>query len=187
MRLFVVLLLACLVALSAPAGAQGRAQERADQLDRLFKALRAAPSEQAAGMLETRIRQLWVEEATPAAALLMARGDRDLHNDAGDEAVADFDAVLDLQPDYAEGYTHRAIARAANGDTTGAVRDVEAALQRDPRHFPALETLSHIAEQQGNWAGALAAWQKALDIDPLTEGGLDRLEKLQKKVDGEAT
>jgi len=94
MRLFVVLLLACLVALSAPAGAQGRAQERADQLDRLFKALRAAPSEQAAGMLETRIRQLWVEEATPAAALLMARGDRDLHNYAGDEAVADFDAVF---------------------------------------------------------------------------------------------
>jgi cytochrome c-type biogenesis protein CcmH/NrfG len=67
------------------------------------------------------------------------------------------------------------------------VLDIEATLKLDPKHFPALQGLSHIAEQQGNWAGALAAWQRALDIDPLTPGGLERLEKLQKKVEGEAT
>ena len=51
----------------------------------------------------------------------------------------------------------------------------------------ALQALSRIAERQGNWHGALEAWQHALDIDPRTPGGLDRLDKLQKKVDGEAT
>lgn len=67
------------------------------------------------------------------------------------------------------------------------MHDIEAALQRDPRDFEALQSLSHIAEQQSNWRGALDAWQKALDIDPRTPGGLDRLDMLQKKVEGEAT
>lgn len=172
--------------LAPPARADTRAARHA-QLDRLFTALRAAPDEEAAGMIEQSIRRLWAEQASPAAALLMARGDRDLHNDAEGEAIDDFSAVLDLEPDYSEGYTHRAVARAAAGDYAGAVRDIEAALQHDPHNFAALQALSHIAEQQGNWHGALDAWQKALDLDPRTPGGADRLEMLTKKLEGEAT
>ncbi len=178
--------LLCVALAAAPAAAaETPAQARQAQLDRLFKALRAAPDEATAGMLEGRIRHLWLTQATPAVALLMARGDRDLANDADGEAVADFSAVLELAPDFAEGYTHRAVARAATGDAAGAVRDIQAALQRDPRSFPALQSLSRIAEQQGNWQGALDAWQKALDIDPRMPGGIERLDMLQKKVEGE--
>lgn len=128
-----------------------------------------------------------MQQPSPAAAMLMARGDRDLHNEAGGEALADFDAVLVLEPDFSEGYNHRAVARAVLGDYDGAVRDIQAALARDPRNFSALEGLSHVAEQQGNWKGALDAWQKALDIDPRTPGGIDRLDMLHRKVEGEAT
>ena len=174
--------------LATPAAAETRAQAaRQAQLDHLFTALRAAPDEATAGMIESRIRRLWAEQPSPAAALLMARGDRELHGDAEGDAIADFDAVLDLEPDYAEGYTHRAVARAAAGDVAGAVRDIQAALAHDPRNFAALQALSHIAEQQGNWQGALDAWQKALDIDPRMPGGADRLQMLIGKVEGEAT
>ncbi len=176
-----------LTLLAAPALADQKADAHKAELDRLFKALLAAPDETAAGMLETRIRSLWVDEASPAAVLLLGRGERELGANAADEAVEDFDAVLALEPEFAEGYNHRAIAEAALGDYKGAVRDIEAALARDPRHFSALQGLSRIAEQQGNWKGALEAWQRALDIDPRTPGGLDRLDRLQKKVDGEAT
>jgi tetratricopeptide (TPR) repeat protein len=157
------------------------------ELDRLFTALKAAPDEQTAGMIESRIHGLWVGEASPAAVLLMSRGERDLQGNADSEALTDFDDVLTLEPDYVEGFHHRAVARAALGDYPGALADIEQALRRDPRHFSALQTLSRLAEQQGNWKGALAAWQKALDIDPLSPGGIARLEMLQKKVDGEAT
>ena len=58
---------------------------------------------------------------------------------------------------------------------------------RDPRNFAALQALSRIAEQQGNWQGALDAWQKALDLDPRMPGGADRLQMLIRKVEGEAT
>jgi tetratricopeptide (TPR) repeat protein len=179
------MLLACPV-LARPAWAESAVQERAAQLDRLFAALRSAPDEQAAGQIETRIRQIWAAQATPATALLMARGQRDLGSDPG-AAVADFDAVLDLQPDYAEGYTSRAVARAASGDAAGALRDVETALHYDPRHFTALQALSRIAEQQNNWKGALAAWRKLLEFDPRTPGAQDRLTKLKRRAEGEAT
>jgi tetratricopeptide (TPR) repeat protein len=186
MRIVAVALLGVLL-LAAPARADQKADAHKAELDRLFKALRAAPDETAAGMLETRIRSLWVEEASPAAVLLLSRGEREMGANADDEAVEDFDAVLTLEPEYAEGYNHRAAARAALGDYAGAIRDIQATLARDPRHFPALQGLSHIAEQQGNWHGALEAWGRALDIDPRTPGGIDRLEHLQKKAEGEAT
>ena len=186
MRMFVVVLLG-LMLVGAPVLADQKADAHKAELDRLFKALRAAPDETAAAMLEGRIRALWVDEGSPAAVLLLGRGERELHANDGSEAMEDFDAVLALEPNYAEGYNHRAAARAAAGDYAGAVRDAEATLRLDPRHFPALQGLSHMAEDRGNWRAALEAWQRALDIDPRTPGGLDRLDKLQKKVDGEAT
>lgn len=185
-RTIALALLAGLLAVPL-ARAETRAQMRQQQLDYLYKALRAAPDENAAGMIERRIRSLWAEEPSPAAALLMTRADRELHNDAESAAIDDYSAVLDLEPTYAQAYTHRAVARAAVGDYTGAVSDIEAALSRDPRDFSALQALSRIAEQQGNWKGALDAWRKALDIDPRTPGGAERLRMLTQKVEGEAT
>ncbi len=185
MRIVVCALLAGLMA--TPAWADQRADAHRLELDRLFSALKAAPNEHAAAMIESRLQGLWVAEGSPAAVLLMARGDRDLQGNADSEALADFDDVLVLEPDYVEAFHHRAVARAALGDYPGALADIEQALRRDPRRFSALQTLSRLAEQRGNWKGALAAWQKALDLDPRTPGGIARLEMLQKKVDGEAT
>ena len=187
MRMLGCALLAGALLIAPLARADQAADARKTQLDRLFKALQAAPDETAAAMLETRIRTLWTQQATAAVVLLLARADRELAAGDYDEALADYDAVLVLQPDFAEGYDHRAAARAAVGDTNGAVRDIEAALARDPRDFAAWQGLSHIAEQQGNWTGALKAWQRALDIDPRTPGGMERLDRLQKKVEGEST
>jgi tetratricopeptide (TPR) repeat protein len=191
MRFRVTVLFAALLAATpawiGEAWADKAAEARQAELDKLFKALRAAPNETAAGMLEGRIRSLWTQQGSPAALLLLARGEREMGASDDNEAVQDFDAVLALEPQFAEGFNHRAAARAALGDYAGAIQDIQATLELDPRHFTALEGLSHIAEQQGNWHGALEAWRRALDIDPLTPGGLDRLDKLQKKADGEAT
>ena len=180
------LALAALV-LALPARADQRATARHGELDRMLKALLAAPDERTAALLEGHIRALWIQDASPAATLLLSRGDRELQSNDSDEALGDYDAVLTLEPDFAEGYNHRAAARATQGDYQGAVRDIEEVLKRDPHNFSALQGLSHIAEKQQNWKGALEAWQKSLDIDPRTPGGLDRLDMLQKKVDGEAT
>ena len=48
---------------------------------------------------------------SPAATLLMNRGLRDLSNDADDAALTDFNAVLTLEPNLADAYHRRELAR----------------------------------------------------------------------------
>ena len=79
------------------------------------------------------------------------------------------------------------VARYQAGDTQGAIADLQATVQHEPRDFAAFETLSHIAEAREDWKGAYAAWQKVMEIDPKTPGGEDRLNELKRKAFGEET
>ncbi len=169
----------------APAPAPAKPDPKRAELDNLLNALKIAPSEAAAAAVEMRVREIWLRAGSPAAALLVARGSRNLANNAEEDALGDFDAALVLDPNYAEAYSRRAQARFAVGDYRGALIDIQETLKREPRHFAALQALSRIAEQRGDYAGALAAWQKVLDLDPKTPDGQERLKALQKKALGE--
>jgi cytochrome c-type biogenesis protein CcmH/NrfG len=181
--------LAALVFVAAAAAAhaqdQGQQQAHPAPIDQLFSALKAAPTEEAAGVVESRILDTWVQQATPAVRLLLARGYRDLGQHAASDAFDSYDGAVTLQPEIAEAWHGRAMARFGLGDTAGAIGDIEQALQREPRDFAALADLSRIAESQGNWKGALAAWQKVLDLAPHTPGGDDRRQELEHKANGQ--
>jgi tetratricopeptide (TPR) repeat protein len=181
-------LLPILLLLAAPTFAQGLAGSAAEQraaLDKMLGALQSAPSEEAAHTLEQQIRQVWLNAGTPAVTLLMSRGLRELKADANEDAIEDFTAALILDPNLAEAYHQRAIARFAAGDAAGAVADIQATLQREPRSFAALQTLSKIAERRKDWNGAYDAWRKVLEIDPKTPDGADRLKDLRRRALGE--
>ncbi len=181
MRLIFLLVLLA----AGPALAQGRADPRKPDLDPLFAALKAAPDEQEAAALEAKIRQAWQQAGSPAVLLLINRGTRDLEQGDTDGALDTLNDALVLAPDYAEAWLARALVKFHTGDTPGAIRDIQATLQREPRHFVALQTLSRIAEAQEDWKGALAAWVKALELDPRMPDGQDRLRMLRRKAAGE--
>jgi tetratricopeptide (TPR) repeat protein len=105
--------------------------------------------------------------------------------EARQDAIEDFSAAITLDPSLAEAYHQRAIARFASGDTAGAIADLQATLQHEPRSFAAFQTLSAIAEARKDWKGAYQAWQKVLEIDPKTPGGQDRLKDLRRRALGE--
>ena len=154
-------------------------------LDQLYDALRQAPDEAIAGRIEEQIRARWLSQATPATALLFTRGLHEMQNDATPDAIDDFSAAIDLQPDFAEAFTERARARFAEGDYAGAVEDIGASLGADPRQFDALDALSRFAESRNDWKGAYSAWRKLMEIDPRTPGGVDRLNDLRRRALGE--
>lgn len=156
------------------------------ELDQLLTALAQAPSETIATRMEARITELWLKSGGPAATLLINRGIRTLQAGEAAEAVDDFDAALTLAPGLPEAFARRAMARYHAGDVAGALRDLEEAVRTEPRDFSAWRALSAIAEAQGNFPGALSAWQKLLEIDPKTEGAAKRLHDLTVKVEGEA-
>lgn len=173
---------------AASAHAQGQSQGQSQNhppLDQLFSALKIAPTEDAAGIVEARILDTWVQQATPAVRLLLARGYRDLGHNAASDAFDSYDAAVTLQPEVAEAWHGRAMARFRLGDAPGAIRDMEQALSREPRDFAVLADLSRVAEAQGNSKGALAAWRKVLDLAPHTPGGEARLRDLERKANGQ--
>ena len=175
-----------LLFVSFPALAQTPA-ERAATLDRLLTALKAAPSPEVAAPLEQQIMQRLVQAGSPVVTLLMSRGAREMQGDANQEAIQDFTDAITLDPDLAEAYHQRAIARFAAGDSVGAIADIEQTLRHEPRDFAALRTLAAIAESRKDWKGAYAAWQKLLEIDPQTEDGQDKLKDLRRRALGEET
>ncbi|MBN8901778.1 MAG: tetratricopeptide repeat protein, partial [Rhodospirillales bacterium] len=120
-----------------------------------------------------------------AVTLLMSRGLRAMQSGQPEAAIAAFDDALVLDPDLVAAYHQRALARFRAGDSTGAIRDIQEVLRREPRNFAALRSLSDIAAAREDWKGAYAAWQKLLEVDPETPGGRTRLQDLKRRALGE--
>ena len=164
---------------------QAQAPAARPDTDQLLTALKAAPTDEAAAGLEAQLRTAWQNAATPALRLLLARGQRELGENAASEAVDSFDAALDLDPTLVEAWRGRAAARLRLGDAPGAARDLGEVLKREPRSFEAWQDLSRLAEVRNDWRGALSAWQKLLELDPHTPGAQDRLKDLRRRALGE--
>ncbi len=176
-----------LLAIAPSALAQTPPADRHAAADRLLDALKSAPTEETAALVETHIVALWIGSASPAVRLLLGRASREQQAGASQDAIEDFGAALALQPDLAEAWRQRAEARFAGGDMAGAVSDLGEALKREPREFLAFRALARVAEARANWKAAFAAWSKLLTFDPKTPGGEQQLRVLRRKAFGEET
>lgn len=168
-----------------PVGPRG-AEARRAELDKAFEALRTAPDEGGASMVEGRIRQLWSTAATPSVALLMNRGMRNMQANQPGDALEDFDAALTLAPEFTEAWLLRAQAHARAGDPVAAARDLQEVLRLEPRHWIALTSLSTLQDEAGDAEGALRSLQAALAVNPRMPGGANRLRDMRRKAEGEA-
>lgn len=170
----------------APSSRGGGAEARAAELDRAFEALRSAPDEHGAAMVEHRIRMLWSQAASPSVTLLLRRGMRNMEANLPAEALEDFDAALTLEPGFAESWHLRAQAHARTGDPAAAARDLQEALRLEPRHWAALLSLSALQEERGDAAAALRSLEAALAINPRMPRGAERLREIRRNAEGDA-
>lgn len=176
------------LALPAAASAQPRgAEARKAELDRAFEALRTAPDEAGAALVEARIRALWAQAGTPSVGLLLRRGTRNIEAELPGEALEDFDAAITLAPEFAEAWFLRAQAHQRAGAVEAAVRDLREVLRLEPRHWPALVSLSAIQDQAGDASGALRSLEAALTINPRMPGGEARLREQRRRAEGDVT
>lgn len=175
--------LAILLLLMGPVMAQPR--PAGQELDRAFEALRDAPDEPGAQLVEQRIRQLLAARASPSVVLLLARGQRNLAGSHPEEALEDFDAAITLSPEATDPWFGRALAAHAAGDAPAALRDLQQVLLLEPRHWAALQQLAAWQEEAGNAAGALRSFEAALAIHPRLRGGEARLRELRRKAVGD--
>ncbi len=167
-------LLALAVAFGIAAGTAGGAPAQTPEkpaaadarLDGLFERLKSTQDAGEARRIEGAIWQIWLEPADPAAGSLMklaldAQQRGDLFG-----AFALYDAIVNLRPDYAEGWNRRATVLYLLGRHEDSRKDAEKTIALEPRHFGALSGLGLIAAAKNDDDGALDAFERALEHNP---------------------
>jgi tetratricopeptide (TPR) repeat protein len=91
----------------------------------------------------------------------LARPDGD-----ADGRIADYDAVLRLDPQYVAAFNNRGAARRQAGDLEGAIADFDEALRLDPRDAEVLNNRGSVRGDLGDVDGAFADLDEALRLDP---------------------
>jgi tetratricopeptide (TPR) repeat protein len=153
-------------------------------LDTLFAALKIAPDESSAKAIEDRIWAAWVVSGSDTCNLLMSRVKDATDDKDYDLALKLLSAVIDIKPDYVEAWNRRATVYYLKEDYGHALADLREVLVREPRHFGAWSGLGMMLQEFGDDKEALAAYRKALAIDPHLENVPDAVKTLTEKVEG---
>lgn len=154
-----------------------------DKLDDLFSRLKEADG-RAAARIEREIWTEWSKSGSPAMDLLLQRGRDAMAAGKTDEAIEHLTALIDHDPDFAEGWNARATAYFNAGQYGPSVADIAEVLKRNPRHFGAMAGLGAILEQLGKPQRALEVYRAALAIHPQLKGVSEAVKRLEKEVAG---
>lgn len=159
---------------------------RADEarLDDLFQQLQTATEEEA-GAITDNIWMEWSKSGSAAMDLLLKRGRDAMNAGAPMLAIEHFTALIDHDPEFAEGYNARATAFFQTGDLGPSVADIAKTLTLNPRHFGALSGLGMIFEQLDEPEKALEVYRAALAINPHMPDVKDAVERLEISVGGQ--
>lgn len=161
-----------------------RLDNRTNNLDFLFGALKAAPNEETAKAVEQRIWALWMLSRSDTANLLMTRVQKAVEQKDLDLAVTLLDAIVKIKPDYIEAWNRRATIFYMKKDYGRSIADIREVLKLEPRHFGALTGLGLILQDIGDDKQALEVYRRALAVYPRLERVPDIVKTLQEKVEG---
>ena len=191
------LALALLVALSMPVRAEEAAEDapavaveppakpaelRSDQLDALFARLRQPGID--SSDVERQIWQLWGASDSPTATLLLEQSSRAIDDGAPAEALAMLDRLIGAFPAFAEAWNKRATLYFMMKRYDASLADIARTLDLEPRHFGALSGKGMILMRQKDYAGARAAYEEALAVNPNLEQVREALKELDRLEQG---
>lgn len=162
----------------------GQEADRARRLDELFGRLRDAQNERLARALEREIGVVLNRSGSDTADVLYARAMQALERQDPDLSLSLLDAVVDLYPEFTEALNKRAGLHATRREFGRAMADLEIVLRREPRHFGAIVALGQLLQAMDLPAQALAAYRRAVEVNPHIERVPDIIRRLEPRVDG---
>jgi len=153
-------------------------------LAQLYEELRKAPDDEAALPITEAIENLWRVSGSPTVDLLMQRADRFARDDDLDLALQIIDAAIDMAPEEAEAWYIRGKVNSLKKDYGQAIVDFRRALDRDPKHYGAMNDLGVALEATGAKKEALEAYRKTLALNPFHRHAMRAEEELRRDVEG---
>ena len=157
-------------------------------LDGLFERLAVTTSDEEASNITREIWQRWTANDDPNISRLMQIGIRGLSHSSYRRALQSFNQVTEMAPEFAEGWNRRATLYYHIKEYRRSIDDIKQTLRLEPRHFGAWSGLGLVSVAQDNYSGALAAFKKALSINPHLPNirrYVQKLEDWQRREDEE--
>lgn len=153
-------------------------------LAQLYEQLRKAPDDEAALPITEAIETLWRVSGSATVDLLMQRADRFARDDELDLALKIIDATVEMAPEVAEAWYIRGRVNYLKKDYGQAIVDFRRALDRDPKHYGAMNDLGIALEATGAKKEALEAYRKTLALNPFHRHAMRAEEELRRDVEG---
>ena len=172
-----------LLVLPAPAAAD----QTDPRLTPLFEVLRSATTPDRVGYAERFIWMIWHESGREDVDRLMETGIEEMGSGRLRESIATFGRIIDLAPEFAEGWNKRATARYLAGELDASIEDVERTLALEPRHFGALSGLGLLRLAKGDEFGALRAFEATLEVHPRAPAARFHVQRLRAKLKVKST
>jgi len=146
----------------------------------LVKALRD-PDEDTRDQAEQALWRIWARSGDPEVDRLYQTGIEQMN--AGDlqQSIVTFTRIIELKPDFAEGWNKRATLYFLAGELRKSLADCDEVMKRNPYHFGALSGYALIYIRLEYYDRALEYSRRALEVNPNMDGvrrNIDLLERL---------
>jgi tetratricopeptide (TPR) repeat protein len=175
-------LLAAHPAGSGLAQAESGAAARAQRLDGLLGRLKAAKDEREGEAAVAEIWTLWLQSGRPELDETMEQAAKLIGHGLAALALPLLDEIVARAPEWAEGWNKRATALYLVGEHDRSLADIERVLAIEPRHFGALAGIGLIRMGRGEHRAALAAFRRALAVNPFLKERHELIPALERKV-----
>ncbi|HEY8503326.1 MAG TPA: tetratricopeptide repeat protein [Gemmataceae bacterium] len=140
------------------------------------------PDEEVRRMAGDALRELWARGNNERQARRLRR----LARRAGPEQVlAELNALITDEPDFAEAINQRAIVYFQRGEYTRAVADCRRVLELNPYHFGAQAGMGRCFLKLRKYRAALRAFEAALGINPTLTDLTETVRALRRELGGE--
>ena len=156
---------------------------RMDDAPVLIGALRDS-DELVRAIAEEALWAVWSRSGDERIDGLLRRGISEMSSERLSEAAATFTRVIELKPDFAEGWNKRATVYYLAGEYRRSLADCGEVIKRNPQHFGALSGYGQIYLKLDQPDKALEYFRRALAVNPNLDGVetlIDRLDALQAR------
>ena len=141
------------------------------------------PDEEVRARAEQAMWSIWARSGDEQVDRLYQAGVLQMSAGELQQSIATFTRIIELQPDFAEGWNKRATLYFIVGDLRKSLADCDEVMKRNPQHFGALAGYAQIYFRLEYYDRALEYSRRALAINPNLDGVRSNMELIERMLE----
>jgi len=141
------------------------------------------PDEETRAEAQEALWQIWARSGDAEVDALYRKGIDEMTAGDLERAIATFTRIIEIKPDFAEGWNKRATLYFLTGELRKSLADCDEVIKRNPYHFGALAGYAQIYIRLEQYERALEYARKALEINPNLEGMRRAIDALEEAIE----